>query len=257
MNEELDGVELINSSEEEIVLPSVNVDDVDDEEQEEMDTDTQEDYEEDEEQETQEEKTETKESLLEKALNAQRRENKQLKKEIKAMKKKATTKSTYDTLIEQGVEEELARTLSNAIEKPDDRIADLQFNSDLLRVSKKPEFADIEDYSDEVRALVDKGLTIEQSYYAVTGGKKKSSNTRSDIKRELEAKMKNHKQRADILDIDTSSNVYKPEGERINATPAEVAAAKLAGLTIREYKAIQKIASAKEYEKYKNSKIKK
>ena len=87
--------------------------------------------------------------------------------------KQQNSKSTYDALIEQGVDEPLAKTLSKAIDRPDKQIADLQFNSDLLRTSKKEGFADIENYADEIRAFVDKGLTIEQAYYATTGGLKK------------------------------------------------------------------------------------
>ena len=192
MENEQEGILLEDPNEEGIILPEV------DEEQEEQE-ENEEVIEENNESEDEEDGFD-KEALL-KALNAERKERKKLQKQLKeSTKSKETTKekSTYDTLVEKGVDEELAKTLSEAIDKPDDRVAELQFNNDLLRVSRKPGFEDIEDYSDEIRPFVDKGLTIEQAYYAATGGIKKSSNTKSEIKRELEAKMKNQKIKSSV-----------------------------------------------------------
>ena len=198
-----------------------------------------------------------KEALL-KALNAERKQRKQLQKQLKENSKSETTKkSTYDTLIEQGVDKELAKTLSDAIDKPDDRVANLQFSNDLLRVAKKPGFEDIEEYAEEIRPFVDKGLTIEQAYYAATGELKKSSNTKSEIKRELEAKMKNQKIKSSILDIDTNSTATETKTKKVQYTGLELAAAKAAGMSIEEYKAFQKFSSVNDYENYKKSKSKK
>lgn len=249
MEEEQEGVLIENSNEEGIELPIVD-DNEEVVEQEEKAT---------EENNNGSEETEDfdKEALL-KALNAERKQRKQLQKQLKENNKSTITKkSTYDTLIEQGVDKELAKTLSDAIEKPDDRVADLQFSNDLLRVSRKPGFEDIEDYAEEIRPFVDKGLTIEQAYYAATGELKKSSNTKSEIRRELEAKMKNQKLKSSILDIDTNSTAAETKTKKVQYSQLELAAAKAAGISIEEYKAFQKLSNVNDYENYKKSKSKK
>ena len=248
MEEEQEGVLIENSNEEGIELPMVDDEEVVKQE----DVATEENTEGSEEAEDFD-----KEALL-KALNAERKQRKQLQKQLKENSKSETTKkSTYDTLIEQGVDKELAKTLSDAIDKPDDRVANLQFSNDLLRVAKKPGFEDIEEYAEEIRPFVDKGLTIEQAYYAATGELKKSSNTKSEIKRELEAKMKNQKIKSSILDIDTNSTATETKTKKVQYTGLELAAAKAAGMSIEEYKAFQKFSSVNDYENYKKSKSKK
>ena len=252
MDEEQEGIVIDPDIEGGIVLPDVDEEETEDTENTEVKTEDNQEVQEQEEKES--DNTEDKLSSIQKALNAERKKNKELRKQLKASEANKNTKSTYDTLIEQGVEESLAKTIADAVNKPDDRVADLKFETDLLRVSKKAEFADIEDYSDEVREFVDKGLTIEQAYYAATGGK--NINTKSEIKRELEAKMKNQKQKAEILDIDTNSSVTKPEQNKLKYSAIELAIAKKAGMTIEEYKAMQKMSTINEYDKHVKSQVK-
>jgi len=247
MEEELEGVIIDNPEAEGIEIPQV---DLEEEEIQDEDTGSNEDNSVIEDAGTSEIES------LKRALNAERKQRKELQKQLKNASKAEKVKSTYDTLVEKGVDEELAKTLAEAIDKPDDRVSKLQFDNDLIRVSKNPEFADIEDYADEIKSLVDKGISIEQSYYAVTGGRKKEINTKSEIKRELEAKMRNQKQKAEILDIDTSSDVVDTKANKLKYSLTELAIAKAAGMTIEEYKAIQGLSSTRDYEKYKQSKAK-
>ena len=246
MEEELEGVMIDNPDAEGIVLPSV-----DDEEEDVKDT-----QETSETKEVKEENNTSEIESLKKALNAERKQRKELQKQLKNASNVEKAKSTYDTLVEKGVDEELAKTLAAAIDKPDDRVAELQFSNDLIRVSKNPDFADIENYADEIKPLVNKGITIEQAYYAVTGGLKTEVNTRSEIKREVEAKLKNQKQKAEILDIDTRSEVADVKSNKLKYNATELAVAKAAGMTIEEYKATQNMNSIKDYERYKQSKLK-
>ena len=232
MDEEQEGVQLTDPETEGIELPEVDEAEEVEENTENVEEETSEENQEEPEQEN---KSADKNSSLQKALNAERAKRKQLEKQIKALQRSGG-KSTFDKLKENGVDEELAKTLSEAIDKPNDEVADLKFTSDLLRLSKRPEFADIENYAEDVRDFVDKGLSIEQAYYAATGGKKRNENTRSEIKRELEAKMKNQKQKAEILDIDTNSNVSISEQGALKYSATELAMAKAAGMTIEEYK---------------------
>lgn len=251
--DEQEGVEIMNPEEGEVALPNVD-EEMEQEETEEIQDET---IEEGEGQEPKA-KTHSEEDFLKlkNALNAERKKSKEYKKQLSEMQK--TKKSTYDTLIEKGVEVELAKTLSEAIDKPDDRIADMQFENNILKVSRKEGFEDIEEYSEDIRPLVDKGLTVEQAYYAVTGGKKKPTNvnTKSEIRREVEAKLKNQKEKANILDIDTKGEEPIQTKNKLKYTSLELAAAKAAGMTIEEYKAVQKMSSTTDYEKYLASKKK-
>lgn len=256
--DEQEGVEIIDPNMEGVVLPSVDEDTEEDIEtpEEEIENNSSEEAEEGQAQ----TKTHSEDDFmkLKNALNAERKNAKALKKQLNELQNPKKSKSTYDTLVEKGVEKELAKTLSEAIDKPDDRIADLQFDKDVLRASRKEGFEDIEDYTEDIRPLVDKGLTVEQAYYAVTGGiKKKEVNTKSEIRRELEAKMKNNKEKADILDIDTKGQEATPVKNKLKYTSLELAAAKAAGMTIEEYKTIQNMSSTSDYEKYLASKKKK
>lgn len=248
MDEELE--EVVEDLEEEgVELPEVE--DIEEEE-----TDVEEEIQEEEEQEEAAEEELDEKELLKAALNAERKKRKELEKAIKKSKSSSNSSTTYDELVRQGVDKELAKTLAQAINQPNEQVADLQFQASLTKASKKAEFADIENYEDEVREFVNKGLTIEQAYYAATGGKK-NVNTKTEIKREVEAKIKNQKIKSAILDIDTSSTVATPQANKLKYSNAELSAAKMAGMTIEEYKAMQKLNTVEDYNKYKKSKIKK
>ena len=248
MGNEQEGVELIDPNVEGVVLPNVgNIEEVEQEEQE---------VESEEILDTNIEKEQPEENLLLKALNAERRKNKELNKKIKQYQNNKTSKSTYDTLVEQGIEAELAKTLAQAIDKPSADVARLQFKTDLLEASKNPEFADIASYEDEIKTFVDKGLTVEQAYYATTGGQKKSNNTTSEITRQVEAKIKNRSEKAKLLDIDTTTTTSNVKENKLKYSAIELATAKAAGMTIEEYKAFQNMSSANEVERYNQAKKK-
>ena len=188
---------------------------------------------------------------------AERTKRKELEKQLKKGKEGTTELSTYDSLISQGIDAGLAKTLSNAISKSGKESADLKFTVEMLRVSKNPEFADIEAYSDEVKEFVEKGLTIEQAYYAATGGVKTEKNTRTEIKRELETKLKNQRTKAQILDIDTTSTAVEKNNKGLKYTREELATAKEVGLSIEEYKALQNIETVEAYEEFNKKHVKK
>ena len=151
---------------------------------------------------------------LKKGVNKERklrkeaeRKNKELEERIKALEEatKKEQKSTYDSLIESGVDETIAKSFSSAIDSKDtninkleSEIAELKFKNSLNAKSREEGFEDILDYADEIKDLVDKGLTIEQSYHAVSYDKP-SINTKSEIQRKLEAKMQNNNAKREIL----------------------------------------------------------
>lgn len=215
---------------------------------------------------------EEKESLK-RALNAERKarknaekENKNFEARLKALEEASQTKqkSTEEELIENGVDESVAKSIAAAIDKKqgnntklEKELADVKFKSSLNEKSREEGFEDIIDYADEIKDLVDKGLTIEQSYYAVTYDKPKTKDTKSEIERKLEAKMKNNQARKEILgnynsQVGTSNN-NKP---KIQLTAEEKAIASMSGMTPEEYAAIRDMDTVKDFEKY-NSRKKK
>ena len=179
---------------------------------------------------------------LKKGVNKERklrkeaeRKNKELEERIKALEEatKKEQKSTYDSLIESGVDETIAKSFSSAIDSKDtninkleSEIAELKFKNSLNAKSREEGFEDILDYADEIKDLVDKGLTIEQSYHAVSYDKP-SINTKSEIQRKLEAKMQNNNAKREIL-VNINSNVgvqNKTNKVKVSAEEKAVAAA--------------------------------
>lgn len=188
------------------------------------------------------------------------RKNKKLEARIKALEEsnKTPEKTTLEELIESGIDEEIAKSIANAIDKKqagtkqtEKELADLKFQLSLSETSKKAGFEDIIDYTDEIKTLVDKGLTIEQSYYALTGASK-TNNSNSEIERKLEAKLENKQARKEIL-----GNINKNIGatvvqnkSKVQATAEEVAIAKAAGMSIEDYLAVKGMDNVKEYAEY-------
>lgn len=209
---------------------------------------------------------------LKKGINAERRQRKEAEKKVKDLEKrmkaledanKKPEKTTLEELVENGVDESIAKSIAAAIDKKkgdtselENQVKELKFNNSLMAKSKEQGFEDILDYADEIKDLVDKGLTIEQSYYATTYNKPKSKDTQSEIQRKLEAKMKNNATRKEILgNINSSQGASaNSNGSNIKATPEEKAIATAAGMTVEEYVSIRDMNSAKDYEGYKSRK---
>ena len=201
--------------------------------------------------------------LLKKGVNAERKRNKELEARIKALEEanKTPEKTTLEELIESGIDEDIAKTIATAIDKKQEGskqaekdLAELKFKLSLSEASKRPELKDILDYEDEIKDLVDKGLTIEQSYYALTGGKTLNSN--SEIERKLEAKLENKQARKDILGNinNTVSKAVTSNKAKIHATVEEIAIAKAAGMSIEDYLAVKNMDNVKDYAEYSKGK---
>lgn len=215
------------------------------------------------------EKTE-KEKDLERALNKERKQRKESQKKakeledrIKALEEatKKPEKTTLDTLIESGVEEGIAKSIASAIDNKKDNtsklekeLADLRFERNLSAKSKEEGFEDIEEYADEIKEFVDKGLTIEQAYHALSYDKP-TSNTKREIERTIEAKMMNQNAKKEMLG-NTNSNVGKSTDTKakVNLSKNEYLVAQIAGITPEEYAAMKNVNSNKDYKKLKKKK---
>ena len=269
MEEEQEGIvlETVDLEQEGIVLPSV-----DEEVEEETETGTNVDTE------TQATEPETPEideekESLKRALNAERKERKKAEKankdfeaRLKALEEatKEPPKTTEQELIENGIDENVAKTIAAAIDKKQNNnsklakeLAEVKFKSSLVEKSKEEGFDDIVDYADEIKELVDKGLTIEQSYYAVTYDKSKTHNTKSEIERKVEAKLENNQARKNILgNVNNQTGAVANSKPQVKLSREEKAVAAMSGMTPEEYAAIKSMNSVKDYQKYNSVKKK-
>ena len=207
---------------------------------------------------------------LQRGLNKERRlrkeaekKNKEIEARLKALEEanKEPEKSTYDTLIEGGIDEEVAKSVAKAIDSKqtntkglEKEIAELRFKDSLNAKSKEVGFEDILDYADEIKDLVDKGLTIEQSYHALNYDKPQTKNTKSEIERKLEAKMQNNNARKEMLSGINSNSGASKNNNKVNLSATEKAIAAAAGMTVQEYEAYKNMQSNRDYTKYKGSK---
>lgn len=213
---------------------------------------------------------EDKTASLQRGLNKERalrkaadKKNKELEARLEALEKanKEPEKSTYETLIEGGIDEEVAKSVSKAIDskktdtsKLEKEIADLKFDNSLKALSKEEGYEDIEDYADEIKDLVDKGLTIEQSYHAVAYDKPQTQNTKSEMQRKLEAKIQNNNARREILQNTNNNSGVANNSKKVSITSQEKAAAAAAGMTPEDYAALRDMEDINQYNSYKNRK---
>lgn len=211
--------------------------------------------------------TDEKIASLQRALNKERASRKKAEREKKELEaktlekaNKAKEKSTYETLIESGIDANVAKSISQVIDsrKTDNsqlekEIADLKFDKQITAKSKEAGFEDIEEYAEDIRDLVDKGLSIEQAYYA-SSYSKPEMNTKSEITRNLEAKMRNNNARKEILGNINSNSGVANTSKKINITSLEKSIAAAAGMTAEEYVAVRDAGSMQDYTSYKSKK---
>ena len=194
------------------------------------------------------------------------KKNKELEARIAALEEatKAPKKTTLEKLVESGVDESIAKSLAGVIDekqsnstKVEQELADMKFKLELSEKSKDSNFSDIMDYEDDIKDLVDKGLSVEQAYYALNYDKKKEVNTKSEIERKVEAKMQNNQARKEILgNINSSKGTVSNSDSKPKATAVEIAAARAAGIDINDYLAAKNADSIKQYNDYQKRKTK-
>ena len=193
--------------------------------------------------------------------------NKELEARILALEKANATpeKSTLDELVENGVDESIAKSIAKAIDKKqansknvEQELSNMKFKFELSEKSKDSNFSDIMEYEDDIKDLVDKGLNIEQAYYALNYNKKESINTKSEIERKIEAKIQNNQARKEILgNINSNAGgAIEDSKSKPKATAIEIAAARLAGIDINDYLAAKNADSIKQYNEYQKRKTK-
>ena len=202
-----------------------------------------------------------------KARKEAEKRNKELEARITALEKASQTpvKTTLEKLVEDGVDESIAKSIAAAIDekqsnsnKVEQDLAAMRFKLELSEKSKENEFNDIMEYEDDIKEFVDKGLSIEQAYYALNYNKKKDNNTKSEIERKVEAKMQNNQARKEILgNINSNAGgATSNPGNEPKASAIEIAAAKMAGISVNDYLAAKNADSIKQYNDYNKRKTK-
>ena len=194
-----------------------------------------------------------------KILKGAERENREIEARLEALEKanKESEKSTYDMLIDGGIDEEVAKSVSKAIDsqktdtsKLEKEIANLKFQNSLKALSKQEGYEDIEEYSDEIKDLVDKGLTIEQSYHAIAYDNPHTRNTKSEMQRKLERKMQNNNARKEILNNINNNSGAANNSTKIKISNDEKQFAAAAGMTPEEYVEMRDLESIDDYDNY-------
>lgn len=211
---------------------------------------------------------------LKKGVNYERKLRKEAEKKNKELEARLTAlenaskvpeKTTLDELVENGVDESIAKSIASAIDKKQEgsqkvekELSDMKFKYELSEKSKESNFSDIMEFEDEIKAFVDKGLTIEQAYYALNYDKAKSINTKSEIERKVEAKLQNNQDRKEILgNINSNAGgVIHNDKDNPKASANEIAMAKLAGMDINDYLAAKNADSIRQYDSYLKKKTK-
>lgn len=199
---------------------------------------------------------------LKRSLNAERKQRKEFQRELKALRQeiednKVPEKSSYESLVEAGVDEDVAKAIAGQLDKKSKnsskmqkRVEELEFQLKLSSVSKQKGYEDIEEYEDEIKEFVDKGLTIEQAYRAVNPNA--SNNTEREAIRKVEAKIQNNQAKKEMLSTAGKTDGKAPESKPTpKLSGEELAIAEMAGISAEEYLAAKQSESVKDYQETK------
>ena len=184
------------------------------------------------------------------SLNYERSERKRLEKELKASKEddskaiadeeariRAKLKNGKSSL-DDDVIDDIMGAIGKEQAKANVRSAKANIESQIMELKRNPEYMDVEEYGDQIRAMIKNGLSAEQAYWAVAGANKYSnSKTNSTKEEEKEQHQKETKERANQGYVDT-----KPAGEekKEQYSARERAMAQILGKSVEEVHARNK-----------------
>ncbi len=175
------------------------------------------------------------------------------RKEKKQWEKIAKSKEYHDEELkreEQGIREKLKKSKS---EFSDDTIDDLmeifgkeqarnnidrkerKVESEILELQRNPMYIDVDDYVDEMRPLMKKGLTAEQAYWAINGKNKLDSEvSKKTTQKEKEDKQKETKERANEAFV---NDIPAGKSKQESYTEKERRIAKVNNISLEEARA--------------------
>lgn len=184
------------------------------------------------------------------SLNYERSERKRLEKELKASKEddskaiadeeariRARLKNGKSSL-DDDVIDDIMGAIGKEQAKANVRNAKANVESQIMELKRNPEYMDVEEYGDEIRAMIKNGLSAEQAYWAVAGANKYSnSKTNSTKEEEKEQKQKENKERASQGYVDTKPSAGEKKEQY---TARERAIADKTGRSVEEVHARNK-----------------
>ena len=181
---------------------------------------------------------------LKASLNYERSERKRLAKELSALKEddskeikdeeariRAKLKNGKSDLSDDVVDD-LMESIGKDQAKANVRNARQSVEREIMELKRNPLYMDIEEYGDEIRSFMKKGLNAEQAYWAVAGSTKYSnSKAKEQQEEEKEQKKKENKERIEEGYVDTKvASAEKKE----QYTARERAIADKLGISVEE-----------------------
>ena len=104
------------------------------------------------------------------------------------------------------------------VEKVLEHIKGTLFEKEFKEFSNDEMFYDAEDYKDEIKALMNKGLSMKSAYFALAG-EDKVANIRKDLEVEIEQKLLNNSNKAEKVNVGHEES--KDETKRTKYTKKE------------------------------------
>ena len=160
------------------------------------------------------------------SLNYERSERKRLAKELSALKEddskeikdeedriRAKLKNGKSDLSDDVVDD-LMESIGKDQAKANVRNAKQSIEREIMELKRNETYMDVDEYGNEVRELMKKGLSAEQAYWAVAGSNKYSnSRANAEEEEEKEQKKKETKERVSegFVDTKTSGDTKKQE----------------------------------------------
>lgn len=167
---------------------------------------------------------------MDKIKNAKQNEEK-----IQSEKDSLKAKLMQDDMIDEEVAERLINTIGEDLIKQriqnEAKEAEASFDREFNEFSKDEMYYDAEEYKDEIKALMSKGLSMKSAYFALAGENKMAS-IRKDLEVEIEQKLLNNTNKAEKVNVGHEES--KDETKRTRYTKREQEIANELGMDIKE-----------------------
>jgi len=195
----------------------------------------------------------------ERVRNAVIAERKRWQKKLEALKNQTPSKIDDDAdgekiLRDAGINDDVIKAfmkLANksgskaegTVSKVSKKLRDIEFRE------LKKDYADIDDYRDELEELSEKsGFSIEETYLARYGKQKFSAN-KADLEREIETRIRDEIKKKGAMKFDATDN-GETDTKKGKLTQEQREAAKFLGMSEREYLVFSKAKSLDQMDKY-------
>lgn len=160
---------------------------------------------------------------------------KQNEEKIQSEKENLKQKLMQDDMIDEEVADRLISTIGEDLIKQriqnEAKEAEASFDKEFNEFSKDEMYYDAEDYKDEIKALMSKGLSMKSAYFALAG-ENKMANIRKDLEVEIEQKLLNNSNKAEKVNVGHEES--KDETKRTRYTKREQEIANELGIDVKD-----------------------